>query len=317
MTLMERFSQKCLYLEMCLLPSTYVKLLETWLQLLMSDNNPQQLTSKIVELLCLLGQEKRKVGNRDRYKQFIEEAIKRHTENPNEFKRKKVSEAFFRNNHARFLSEERNFDKATEEIDIGLKVCEDNLPKDHVQKGVTLLYSGREDNRRNERNEAEKKLNEVLNLFQKGLGRHVMTALLLRSLADFHLFHGEKKLGSIEDRQNASKLYREALDMMEDLGIKDRKECILPFTNLGICHQYQGELEKAMELFQASLSIAERELAIKHRWKIYVMVQMAYWHKQNGNMVEASAWKEQALQISNALGLPDNQPPNRFMLKKI
>ena len=226
-----------------------------------ADNNPQQLTSKIVELLCLLGHEKRKVGNRDQYKQFIEEAIKLHTENPNEFDREKVSEAFFRNNYVRYLSEERNFDKAREEIDIGLKVCEDNLPKDHVQKGVTLLYSGREDNRRNERNEAEKKLNEALNLFQKGLGRHVMTALLLRSLADFHLFHGEKKLGSIEDRQNATKLYREALDMIEDLGIKDRKECILPFTNLGICHQYQGELEKAMELFQASLSIAERDLA--------------------------------------------------------
>ena len=180
-----------------------------------------------------------------------------------------------------------------------------------------MLYSGREDNRRNERNEAKKKLNEALNLFQKGLGRHVMTALLLGSLADFHLFHGEKKLRSIEDRQNATKLYREALDMMKDLGIKDRKECILPFTNLGICHQLQGELEKAMELYQASLSIAERELAKNHRWKIYVTVQMAYWHQQNGNMVEASACKEQALQMSNALGLPDNQPPNKFMLKKI
>ena len=94
-TLMEGFSQKCLYLEMCLLPSIYVKLLETWLQLLMSDNNPQQPTSKIVELLCLLGHEKRKVGNRDQYKQFLEQAIKRHTENPNEFHREKVSEAFF------------------------------------------------------------------------------------------------------------------------------------------------------------------------------------------------------------------------------
>ena len=316
-TLVDEFSRKCLYLEMCLLPSFYVKLLETWLHLLKSDNNPQQPTSKIVELLCLLGHEKRRVGNRDQYKHFLEEAIKLHTKHPNEFDQEKVSEAFFRNNYARFLSEDRNFDKAGEQFVIGLKVCEDYLPEDYLQRGVTLLYSGREDNRRNERNKAEKKLNEALNLFQKGLGRHVMTALLLRSLADFHLFHGEKKLGSIEDRQNATKLYREALDMIEDLGIKDRKECILPFTNLGICHQLQGELEKAMELYQASLSIAERELAKNHRWKIYVMVQMAYWHHQNGNMVEASAWKEQALQMSNALGLPDNQPPNKFMLKKI
>ena len=125
MTLVEEFSQKCLYLEMCLLPSIYVKLLETWLQLLMSVNNTQQPTSKIVELLCLLGHEKRKVGNHDEYKQCLERALKLHTENPNEFNRAKVSEAFFRNNYARFLSDERNFDKAKEQFDIGLNVCEE------------------------------------------------------------------------------------------------------------------------------------------------------------------------------------------------
>lgn len=316
-TLVEDFSQKCLYLEMCLLPSIYVKLLETWLDLLKSNNNPQQPTSKIVELLCLLGHEKRKVGNRDQYQHFLEEAIKLHTENPNEFNREKVSEAFFHNNYARFLSDERNFDKAKEQFDVGLSVCEAYLPKDHVQKGVTLLYSGREDNRRNERNEAEKKLKEALNLFQKGLGTHVMTALLLKDLADFHLFHGDKKLGSLEDRQNSIKLYGQAIEMMENLGIKDHKECILTFTNLGICHQLQDELEEAMKLYQASLNIAERELGENHRWKIYVKVQMAYWYKQKGKMVEAKAWKEQALQMSDALGLPDHQPPNKFLLKKI
>ncbi|KAK2563804.1 Regulatory protein AfsR, partial [Acropora cervicornis] len=317
MTLVEEFSQKCLYLEMCLLPSIYVKLLETWLQLLMSVNNTQQPTSKIVELLCLLGHEKRKVGNHDEYKQYLERALKLHTENPNEFNRAKVSEAFFRNNYARFLSDEGNFDKAKEQFDIGLKVCEEYLSKDYVQKGVTLLYSGREDNRRNERNKAEKKLNEAFHLFQEGLGTHVMTALLLRSLADFHLFHGEKKLGSQENRQNATKLYGQALQMMVKLGIKDCKECILPFTNLGICHQLQGEPEEAMKLYQASLSIAERELAENHRWKIYVKVQMADCYKRTGNMVEAKKLKEQALQMSDVLGLSDNQPPNKFILKEI
>ena len=34
-------------------------------------------------------------------------------------------------------------------------------------------------------------------------------------------------------------------------------------------------------------------------------------------MAKAIVWKEQALQMSDALGLPDNQPPNKFMLKKI
>ena len=259
-TLVEEFSQKCLYLEMCLLPSIYVRLLETWLDLLKSEDNPQQPTSKIVELLCLLGHEKRKVGNRDQYKHFLEEAINLHSKNPNEFIQEKVSEAFFPNNYARFLSEERNFDEAKEQFDIGLKVCDDSLPKDHVQKGVTLLYSGRENNRRNERDEAEKKLNEALKLFQKGLDTHVMTALLLKDLADFHLFHGDKELGSLKERQNSIKLYGQALEMMGNLSIGDRKECILPFTNLGICHQLLGELEEAMKSYQEASSIAERDL---------------------------------------------------------
>lgn len=317
MTLVEEFSQTCLYLEMCLLPSVYVKLLERWLQLLRSINNTQQPTSKIVELLCLLGHEKRKEGNHDEYKQFLEEALTLHTENPNEFKQAKVSEAFFRNNYARFLSDERNFDKAKEQFDIGLKVCEECLSKDYVQKGVTLLYSGREDNRRNERNKAEKKLNEAFHLFYEGLGTHVMTANLLSSLADFHLFHGEKKLGSQEDRQSATQLYGQALQMLVKLGIEDCKECILPFTNLGICHLLKGKPEEAMKLYQASWSIAEQELPENHRWKIIVKIQMADWYKRRGNIVEARTLKEQALQMSDALGLPDNQPPNKFILEEI
>ena len=123
----------------------------------------------------------------------------------------------------------------------------------------------------------------------------------------------KKKLGSREDRQNSIKLYGQALEMMGNLGIKDHKECIL----LGIYHQLQDELEEAMKLYQASLNIAERELGENHRWKIYVMVQMAYWHHQNGNMVKAKALKDQAMKMSDALKLPDHQPPNRFLLKKI
>lgn len=312
-TLVEKFSQKCLYLEMCLLPSVYVKLLEEWLLLLKSADKPP--TSKIVELLCLLGHESRKVGNK--YKQFLEQAIKLHTENPKEFDREKVSEAFFRNNYARFLAEEGNSGEAKEQFDIGLKLCEEHLPTDYVQKAVTLLYSGREDNRRNKREEAEKKLNEALSLFQKSLGKHVMTALLLKDLADFHLFHGEKSLGSQEDRQKSIPLYEQALEMMENLGIKDHKECILTLTNLGICHQLQDKMEEAMKLYQASLNIAERELAENHRWKIYVKTQMAFWYKENGNVQEAKAWKDQAMAMSDALALPDNQPPNKFLLHKI
>ena len=81
--------------------------------------------------------------------------------------------------------------------------------------------------------------------------------------------------------------------------------------------QAEDGLEEAMKLYQASLNIAERELGENHRWKIYVMVQMAFWHHQQGNMAEAKELKGQAMKMSDALKLPDHQPPNKFLLEKI
>lgn len=78
-----------------------------------------------------------------------------------------------------------------------------------------------------------------------------MTALLLKDLADFHLFHGDKSLGSQADRHKSVALYTKALEMLENLGMKDPKECILTLTNLGICYQLQGtSVEEAMKLYQ-------------------------------------------------------------------
>jgi len=67
----------------------------------------------------------------------------------------------------------------------------------------------------------------------------------------------------------------------------------------------------------SALNIAEQELGDNHRWKIYVKVQIAYWYKQNRKMVEAEAWKKQALQMSDARGLSDHQPPKKCLLEKI
>ena len=105
--------------------------------------------------------------------------------------------------------------------------------------------------------------------------------------------------------------------MMADLGMKDHKECILSLVNLGICHQLEGSLEKAMKLYQEALNIAERELGEDHKRKVYVKIQMAYWHKVKGNMKEASALKDDAVKMSDKLALPDNEPRNKFLLHKI
>ena len=312
--LVEKISQTCTFLEMCILPSDYLRHLIELDQLLMSYQQP---VTKRVELLCLLGHEYRKIGNQDKYKNLIEKAADLHSEHSEEFDNEKVSEAFFCNNYARFLSDGKNCSKAEEQFIKSLEVCEQYKPMDFVQKGISLLYAGRNDNRQNKRDQAEAKFNGSLKIFQENLGCHVTTALLLKEIADFHLFHGEKSLGSAPDRRQSIELYKQALEMMESVGIKEQKECILLLANLGVCYQLQGDMEGAKKSFQASLRIAEQELTENHRWKIYAMTQMAFWFKKNGNPEKAKELKQEALTMSNTLQLPDDQPPNKFLLDKI
>ena len=305
-----------LYLEMCLLPTVYVEFLEVSYELSTSSKQP---ASKTVMLLCLLGHESRRAGNLTKYKDYMQMAIWVHSQNRMEFDNDKLAEAFYHNNFARFLAEEGKLDEAKQQYDFCLEICKEHPSVDliPVQKAIILLFAGAEHNRRNERHKAEEQFNEALHIYQEVLGKHVMTAWVHRGLGDFYLFHGEKSLGSAEDQQKSIKLYEKALDMFGNLGMKENKECILSLTNLGICRQLQGELEEAMKLYQASWNIAERELREDHKWKIYVKTQMAYLYKVMGNVDEATVHKNEAMQMSNRLALPDNQPRNKFLLRKI
>ena len=162
-TLVERISQISsiyLYLEMCLLPSVYVEFLKLSCDLLTSGHHP---STKRVELLCLVGHESRRAGDLNKYKEFQEKARETHLQNPAEFEGEKVSEAFFHNNNARFLAEEGKLDEAKEQFDLCLNICEENLSFDYmyVQKAITLLFAGYEDNRRNERNKEKGNLDEA------------------------------------------------------------------------------------------------------------------------------------------------------------
>ncbi|PFX29383.1 E3 ubiquitin-protein ligase DZIP3 [Stylophora pistillata] len=232
--LMKKISQTCIFLEMCVLPGVYMGYLNELCQLLTSR---KQSVTKLVELLCLLGLENRKIGNQNEYKKLIDKAADLHSKHSEEFDNEKVSEAFFCNNYAKFLSEMKRCSEAEKQFVKSLKLCEQHM--DSVQKGISLLYAGRNDNCQNKRELAEEKFNKSLHLFQENLGNHIMTALLLKEIADFHLFHGEKGLGSAADQQKSLKLYEQALERMESVGIKDQKECILPLTNLGLCYQLQ------------------------------------------------------------------------------
>ena len=312
--LAKKISQTCTFLEMCIQPGDYLRHLKELDQLFISHQQP---VTKRVELLCLLGHEYRKIGDKDKYKESIEKAADLHSNHPEEFYNEKVSEAFFCNNYARFLSDEKNYLEAEKQFIKSLEACDQQKPMDFVQKGISLLYAGRNYKKQNERDQAAAKFNASFEIFEENLGCHIMTALLLNEIADFHLFHGEKSLGSATDQCESIKFYEKALKMMKSVGIKEQKECILPLTNLGVCYQFQGQMEDAKSLFQESLEIAEKELTENHRWKIYAMTQMAFWFKKNGNPEEAKEWKQKALTMSDTLQLPDHQPPNKFLLDKI
>ena len=305
-----------LYLEKCLLPTIYVEFLEVSYEL---STSSKQTASKTVMLLCLLGHESRKEGDLNKYKDYVQMAKEVHSQNPLEFGKDKLAEAFFQNNIARCFAEEGKLDEAKKQYDVCLEICKEHPSVDGmaVQKAITLFFAGAEHNRRNERHKAEEQFNEALGIYQEVLGKHVMTASVYRGLGDFYLFHGEKSLGSAEDQQKSIKLYEKALEMFGNLGMKEDKECILSLTNLGICRQLQGELQEAMKLFEASWNIAERELRNDHKWKIYVKTQIAYLYYVMGNVEEARVHKNQAMQMSDRLALPDNQPKNKFLLRKI
>ena len=312
-TLFEGLFRKCVYLAICLLPSHYEQVLEELLNLCTSSEH----VSQRLVLLCLLGHQRRKVGNRAKYKECLKKAIEEYSESATEYYKDKVSEAFFLYNYARFLSEEGKVSEAKKQFTAALKVCEEYLTSDYVQQASALLYAAREDNNRNQRDEAEWKFKKALSIVQENLGNHIMTALLYSNLADFYLFHGGKNLGPKDDRERSITLYNKALEMIDTVGMRDRKVCILSLANLGMCYQLQGNMEEAMRLYLECLNIAERELEDDHRWKIYVKTQMAFWWKKMGNMARAKALKDEAMQMSDRLQLPDNQPPNKFLLKKI
>ena len=59
--------QKCMHLEMCVLPRFYISVLESLLETFDSETQPVHR----VELLCLLGHEYRKAGEKEKYQQVM------------------------------------------------------------------------------------------------------------------------------------------------------------------------------------------------------------------------------------------------------
>ena len=162
---LEDFSQKCMYLEKCVRPTLYIQILNKMLQSF--DREAQSVL--VVELLCLLGHEMRKVGEKRKYNDHMKDAQELYKKNASEFEKKPLSQVIYLHSHARFLSELFKNPEAKKSYDAALDICKKHIP-DHPEAAATLLFAGRQAKRGKENEEAKNKLFKALDLFRAKLG---------------------------------------------------------------------------------------------------------------------------------------------------
>ena len=268
------------YLEKCISSKVYIETLE----LLLSSKYFQAESQQVhrVELLCLLGQEMRRLGNKTKYKGLMEEADLLFTSHVNEFQTKALSRVFYLHNRARFLIQaNKPFDLEPKRLyDEALEICEKKLP-DHPETAVNLLLAGRNAKRRKKNAEATKKYQRAFSLFKELLGDHFMTAQCLKDIADFDF---AKKSDQRLDK--ALEYYGKAMGVMERLGTHEQKESILILKNSGICQKEKSNFEEAKELLLKAELVCERELEKDHTWKVMVKTELGLLYHEIANKQE-------------------------------
>ena len=285
---LDQLPQKCMYLEMCLLPSFYVMVLE---KLLIHFNAGNQAVHA-VELLCLLGHEKRKVGEGAKYKDVMEQAKQIYSGNHKEFRRNSLSRVLFFNSYARFLFQKRlpkSRELSDKVYEIALILCNKEL-NDHPEKAATLLQISKS------RKCIEERL-EATRLFTQCLGVHFVTAQGHKAIADVYFAHGntEYELGISFFH------YYKALAMMEECGMAGHKETTMSLKNYAMCHKKKGNFHEAFNYLEKAKRVADIELDDDHRWKVMIDTQLALLHDDFGHVQEAIAMMTDALEMNSRL----------------
>ena len=285
---LEDFSQKCMYLEKCVRPTLYIQILNKMLQSF--DREAQSVL--VVELLCLLGHEMRKVGEKRKYNEHMKDAQELYNKNASEFEKKPLSQVIYLHSHARFLSEKKLFKdpEPKKAYDAALDICKKHIP-DHPEAAATLLFAGRQAKRGKENEEAKNKLFKALDLFRAKLGDHFMTAQCLKDIADFLFFQ------TTPDLDKTLEFYKMAMEMMERLGMSEKKESILLLKNYGICQMRKDNFEEARRLLQRAENVAEKELEEEHMWKVMVKTQQAILHDKMESVEEMEAAMKEGLKM--------------------
>ncbi|CAH3110256.1 unnamed protein product [Pocillopora meandrina] len=316
-TLLESLPQKCMYLEKCLHPKNYAQFLEQLLDTFDSTVKPIH----VVELSCLLGNEYRKKDQK-KYSELMQRAEEIYLLNAAKFKENPLSEVYFHNNYARFLSDKKD-PKENQRIDhetqLALEVST-SLGELHPETAATLLFSGINAKRRKERDTAKEQLTKALQVFQKSLGKHFMTANALKAIADSQFFFLGGETKEDDDLKFCLEYYNAAIEMFDDLVEGGSKESILTLKNCAACHQRRGNFDEAMALFTKAEQVAERELEENHEWKVGIKTLWAILHDEIGNKDKAKEMMLEGLSMAKKLDLPiekmRNKDPIRLFINR-
>ena len=308
---LEKFLETCCYLQMCLLPSSYVQFLVTMLESF-TDCAESDAVHRI-ELMCLLGHEMRKQGQKEKSTEYFERANSLYSENTSSFEQNAMSEVFFINSYSDFLSKNGNRHLNVEVLvwsQKALKICKDRLEEDHPEKAEAILLAGRfakrmishpKTNELEMRSQAKQKLLEALDLYRRRLGKHPMTVHALKETGD--LFLGF-------DLERAFMLYKEAEEMAKQIAMDNSKEIIHLLKNYGSCEMKRGNHAEAMEKLERAMNVAMRELDADHLWKVAIKTAQAFLLEKMDQLQKSKQMMKGALQMCSRLRCPFIKLPN-------
>ena len=299
------FLQNCMYLEKCLSPSSYTDFLEA----LLSCTEPKIEPVRAAELLCLRGQEKRKVGDKQNdYQVNMEDAYNLYSENGGKFETNTMSAVFLLNSYADSISKRGDPANNTrvEEINGNALEVSESLDKGRSERAEALLLAGRFAKRTGKRSGAEMRLQGALELFQEFLGTHLSTVHALKEMADFYFSDPTEN-----DLEKALTYYNLALDMMKQLGMENNKANIMILKNYGICFRRKGNFQEGTKYLERAYFVADRELLPDHNWKVLIKTHLALLHEENGKEEEAIVSMREALEMCNRLKKPINKLGNK------
>ena len=289
------FLQNCMYLEKCLSPSSYTDFLEA----LLSRTDPKIEPVRAAELLCLRGQEKRKVGDKENdYQVDMKDAYNLYSENSGKFETNTMSAVFLLNSYADSISKRGDPANNTrvEEINGNALELSESVDKGHPERAEALLLAGRFAKRRREWPEAERRLQEALKLFQNILGTHLSTVHALKEMADFYFSDPTDN-----DLEKALAYYKRALEMMKQLGMENNKAIIMILKNYGVLLKEKGNFPEGTKCLERGYFVADRELKPDHMWKVMIKTHLALLHEKNGKEEDAIASMQEALEMCNRL----------------